>query len=124
MYKIALVFSFFLFFQSICHAQSIAKTAENKVEISDNKNVKKAIIIYGSPDCHHCIDTKKFLTEHQISFVFQDIDHDKTAVQEMLSKLRAANISTKGLGIPVIDKNGEIFQNKGNFDDFLKKLIE
>jgi glutaredoxin len=84
----------------------------------------KTIIVYGSPDCHHCIDTKKFLTDNNINFVFCDIDHDKTAVQEMLSKLKAAKISTSNLGIPVIDKYGEIFQNKGNFDDFLKKIKE
>jgi glutaredoxin 3 len=40
----------------------------------------------------------------------------------MLGKLRAAKISANGLGIPVIDKYGEVFTNNINFEDFLKKL--
>jgi hypothetical protein len=42
----------------------------------------------------------------------------------MLAKLKKANISLNNLGIPVIDKYGEIFTNNANFDDFLKKLIQ
>ncbi len=106
-----------------CQAQTIKKTTSTIVAATQTVN-KKLLIVYGSPDCHHCTDTKKFLTDNKINFVFCDIDHDKTAVQEMLSKLKAAKISTQGLGIPVIDKNGQIFQNNGNFDDFLKKLID
>jgi len=66
---------------------------------------------------------KKQLTENKITFTFFDIDTDNTALDEMLSKLKKANISTKNLGIPVIDKEGEIFSNNTNFEDFLKKLL-
>ena len=57
---------------------------------------KKVIMVYGSPDCHHCIDTKKFLTENKIEFVFYDIDSDRNALNEMLAKLKAAKISANG----------------------------
>jgi glutaredoxin 3 len=83
---------------------------------------KKTIIIYGSDECHHCTDTKAFLKERKIDFVFFDIDKNPTALQEMLHKLRKANISLSNLGIPVVDKNGTLFSNNGDFQEFLKKL--
>lgn len=124
MNKLPLAFLFLLLFQSTCFAQFVEKTDKNTTESLSQKVTKKTIIIYGSPDCHHCIDTKKWLTDHKIDFIFCDIDHDKNAVREMLFKLKVAKIPTNNLGIPVIDKNGEMFQNKGDFDDFLNKLIE
>jgi len=84
----------------------------------------KTIIIYGSPDCHYCIASKNFLIEHKIPFIFFDIDTNKDALNEMLSKLKKANISLNNLGIPVIDKYGAIFTNNAKFDDFLIKLIQ
>ena len=84
----------------------------------------KTIIIYGSPDCHYCTASKNLLIEHKIPFVFFDIDTNKAALNEMLAKLKKANISLNNLGIPVVDKYGEIFTNNANFDDFLKKLIQ
>ena len=84
----------------------------------------KTIILYGSPDCHYCIASKNLLIEHKIPFVFFDIDTNKDALNEMLAKLKKSNISLNNLGIPVIDKYGEIFTNNANFDDFLKKLIQ
>lgn len=112
-----LLILFISFFQFSLNAQAIG-TAEKKVEEN-----KKAIIIYGSPDCHYCIAAKNALIEHNIDFVFFDIDTNKEALNEMLTKLRKANISTSNLGIPVIDKYGELFSNNTNFDDFLKRLI-
>jgi glutaredoxin len=115
MKKITFLFLlFFAFFQFNLNAQAIAKP----------EKTKKVIIIYGSPDCHYCTDAKNILIENKIDFIFYDIDTDKVALNEMLAKLKAAKISTSGLGIPVIDKYGEIFSNNANFDDFLKKLIQ
>jgi glutaredoxin 3 len=108
---------FFTLFQINLNAQTISKT-----ERVDEKR-KKVILIYGSPDCHYCIDTKNILIENKIDFIFYDIDTDKVALNEMLVKLRKANISANNLGIPVIDKYGEIFSNNTIFDDFIKKLI-
>jgi len=109
-----LLLFFFAFFQFNLNAQAIAKPEETK----------KVIIIYGSPDCHYCTDTKNILIENKIDFIFYDIDTDKVALDEMLAKLRKANISTTNLGIPIIDKYGELFSNNTTFDDFLKKLIQ
>ena len=83
---------------------------------------KKTIIVYGSDECHHCTDTKAFLKERKIDFVFFDIDKNPTALQEMLHKLRKANISLSNLGIPVVDKYGTLFSNNGDFQEFLKKI--
>jgi glutaredoxin 3 len=113
-----LLLFFFAFFQFNLNAQAITKP-EELVE-----KTKKVIIIYGSPDCHYCTDAKNILFENKIDFIFYDIDTDKIALNEMLAKLRKANISTNNLGIPVIDKSGEIFSNNTTFDDFLKKLIQ
>lgn len=89
---------------------------------NQNKEKSTAIIIYGSYECHHCIETKVYLKEKKISFVFYDIDKNPEALNEMLSKLRNANVSTSNLGIPVVDKNGILFSNNGDFQEFLKKL--
>lgn len=113
-----LLLFFFAFFQFNLNAQAITKP-EKLVE-----KTKKVILIYGSPDCHYCTDAKKILIENKIDFIFYDIDTDPVALKEMLDKLKAAKISTSGLGIPVIDKYGEIFSNNTTFDDFLKKLIQ
>jgi glutaredoxin 3 len=102
-----LLFFFTAFIPSQLHAQ---------------EKSKKAIIVYGSNDCHHCIDTKAYLKKNNIEFVFFDIDKNVAALKEMLAKLKNAGISTSNLGIPVIDKQGVIFTNNGVFEEFLKKL--
>lgn len=118
MKKVAYLFLLFsLLFQFNLNAQAITKP-----EKKDEKT-KKVILIYGSPDCHYCMDTKNILIENKIDFIFYDIDTDKVALNEMLAKLKAAKISTNNLGIPVIDKYGELFSNNTTFDDFIKKLI-
>lgn len=104
------------FFVTTSYGNLMAQEVQNKT------TEKAAMIVYGSDDCHHCINTKKYLSEHNIPFVFYDIDKNQEALQEMLSKLRKAGISTSNLGIPVIDKQGVVFTNVGVFEDFLKKL--
>ena len=103
------IFFFALFFNSSLHAQ-------------EKKQIKSVMIVYGSEDCHYCIDTKKYLKDNNIEFVFFDIDKNQEALQEMLFKLKNSGISTSNLGIPVIDKQGIIFTNNGVFEEFLKKL--
>ena len=88
----------------------------------NTKPVVNKVIIYGSDECHHCTDTKAFLTQNNISFEFFDIDKNPEALKEMLLKLKNANISTQNLGIPVVDKNGVIYTNTGVFEEFLQKL--
>lgn len=103
-------------FLGICNPEAIAQGVQKEMPKS------KVIIVYGSDDCQHCTDTKAFLKENNIEFVFYDIDKNQEALKEMLTKLRNANISTSNLGIPVIDKQGVLFMNNGAFEDFLKKL--
>lgn len=83
---------------------------------------KNDIIVYGSDSCHSCLDTKAFLKQREIKFIFYDIDLNKEKEQEMLVKLKKANISIRTLNLPVIDLKGQIQLNKGNLDDFLKGL--
>lgn len=118
MKKISFLLLLFLgIFQYNLNAQTVVKQKKQL------EKTKKVILIYGSPDCHYCIDAKNLLVKNKIDFIFYNIDTDKVALNKMLSKLKKANISTNNLGIPVIDKYGEIFSNNVNFDDFLKKLI-
>lgn len=116
-----IVLTLFLLCFSLLHTNLFAQTEihpEKKVETT-----KKVIFVYGSSNCHYCTDAKNILIENKIDFIFYDIDTDKVALNEMLTKLRKANISTNNLGIPVIDKYGELFSNNTTFDDFIKKLI-
>lgn len=92
---------------------------ENKIKSEPEPTV---LVVYGSDTCYHCIDTKLFLKNNSISFVFYDIDKDPIALKEMLTKLKKANISITNLGIPIVDKRGQLIQNNGNFEDFLNKL--
>ena len=94
--------------------------AQEKPKKSEPKST--VLVVYGSDSCHHCIDTKLFLKNNSINFVFYDIDKDPVALREMLAKLKEANISTANLGIPVVDKQGQFIINNGNFEDFLNKL--
>ena len=93
-----------------------------QTDLSAQEASKKVMIVYGSDECHHCIDTKAYLKKNNIDFIFFDIDKNADALKEMLSKLKNAGISTSNLGIPVIDKQGLIFTNNGVFEEFLKKL--
>ncbi|MDB9733010.1 hypothetical protein N8387_09760 [Polaribacter sp.] len=85
---------------------------------------KEKIIVYGSDSCHSCLDTKKFLKQRNIKFIYYDIDVNKKKEKEMLEKLQKANISINTLNLPVIDNKGVIFLNKGNLKEFLKFLDE
>ena len=119
MKKLSFLFLFFLIMSQFnLSAQAIVKSEKNI------EKIKKPIFIYGSSDCHFCMATKQKLIENKIDFVFYDIDTDKEALSEMLSKLKNANISTNNLGIPVIDKYGEIFTNNADFNDFLIKIVK
>ena len=108
---------FFCFLFTIIFNSEVFSQQHNQ-----NKEKSTVIIIYGSDDCHHCIDTKAFLKKNNIEFIFYDIDKNPQALNEMLTKLRKANISTSNLGIPVVDKKGVLFSNNGDFQEFLKKL--
>lgn len=91
---------------------------------SNTQNKQVAIIIYGSDTCHYCLDAKKHAEDQKLNFVYFDIDKDENALREMLNKLRANNIATSNLNLPVIDKNGIVFTNEPDFTIFLNKLTQ
>lgn len=105
-----------------CFLYAVLNTSAFAQQNKQNDLKNNSIIIYGSDDCHHCIETKAYLTEKKIAFVFYDIDKNTEALKEMLTKLRNHNISTSNIGIPVVDKKGVLFSNNGDFQEFLKKL--
>jgi glutaredoxin len=88
------------------------------------QEITKSIIVYGSDTCHYCVDTKQFLKDKKVDFMYYDVDVNQEKLQEMLRKLRKANIATSNLSLPVIDKGGEIFTNSNPFEAFLKKILE
>jgi glutaredoxin len=94
------------------NAQSLAKKTQKQ----------EKIIVYGSDTCHYCIDTKAYLKEKNINFIYYDIDLNKAKETEMITKLTNASISVASLSLPVIDYKGDIFLNKGNFEEFLKVI--
>lgn len=109
-----LLFFLTLFFHCNGNAQSTIKQ-ENNI---------KVILIYGSSGCHYCTDLKESLSKKQIAFIFYDIDNDKLALNQMLTKLISAKISTNNLQIPVVDKYGVMYVNNENFKDFITKITE
>lgn len=86
------------------------------------KKEVKALIVYGSDTCHYCIDTKEYLKERNIEFIYLDVDINLLKQREMLVKLQNAGISIDNLSLPVVDMQGELIMNGGDFEDFLKKL--
>ncbi len=100
---------------------TIQSSGQDKINIKTNSKTKQ-IIVYGSDTCHYCIDTKTFLQSKNIEFTYYDIDVNKVKEQEMLVKLKKANIPVYTLSLPVIDNKGDVFLNEGDFKEFLKLL--
>jgi glutaredoxin len=94
--------------------------------VSDSVTIKKELkkmIIYGSDTCHYCLDTKAYLKERKIEFSYYDVDVNLLKQREMLIKMQKTNMSVDNLSLPVVEKNGKLFMNNGDFDNFLKGLI-
>ena len=92
-------------------------------EIASQQN-SKPIIVYGSDTCHYCIDTKSFLKENKINFIYYDVDVNLTKQREMLIKVQKSGMSVDNLSLPVIHKNDTLFMNTEDFDVFLERLID
>lgn len=82
----------------------------------------KKLIVYGSDTCHYCIDTKAYLKERSIDFIYYDVDVNLLKQREMLIKLQKAGISVDNLSLPVVDLGEKLVMNGANFENFLKKL--
>ena len=102
----------------------IALSSNAKLLSDDVFQEQKIIIVYGSDTCHYCTDTKAFLKEKNVKFVYYDVDVNLEKQQEMLNKLIKASIDVSSLSLPVIDKGGELFINGKDFSVFLKRIIE
>ncbi|WP_242202881.1 glutaredoxin family protein [Aestuariivivens insulae] len=96
-------------------SDSISKT------VTEQKTSEK-VIVYGSDTCHYCIDTKAYLKEKKIDFIYYDVDVNLLKQREMLVKLQKAGVPVDNLSLPVVDLNGKLVMNGSNFEDFLKKL--
>lgn len=101
-----------------------AFSQENKTDNVNNLAISKKLIIYGSDTCHYCLDTKSFLKNNNIEFIYYDVDVNIDKQNEMIMKLKSAKISISNLNLPVVDKKGDIFTNNMKFDEFLNKIIE
>lgn len=101
------------FFSSQLLAQGISETQSQQV-----------LIVYGSDTCHYCIETKEILTEKKINFQYYDVDTNRPKLQEMLDMLEENNFSLSNVQLPVVDRNGDVFMNDSDFDQFIEKLIK
>ncbi|WP_029453430.1 glutaredoxin family protein [Clostridium algidicarnis] len=72
------------------------------------------ITVYSTETCPWCIKVKEYLRENKISFNEKDINLDRNAAIEMMSK------SGQG-GVPVLDIDGKIIVgfDKENIDKVL-----
>lgn len=68
----------------------------------------KNVIVYGADWCADCRRVKAILDEHSIPYIYKNVEEDKMAVEEMLSKT-----GNKYL-IPTLDIDGLICQNPSN----------
>ncbi|MBU3203008.1 glutaredoxin domain-containing protein [Clostridium algidicarnis] len=77
------------------------------------------ITVYSTETCPWCIKVKEYLRENKISFNEKDINLDRNAAIEMMSK------SGQG-GVPVLDIDGKIIVgfDKENIDKVLSLLSE
>lgn len=118
-----------LFILSIVFLMSFNNTSFGQVleSVSKEKTTEKELkrlIIYGSDTCHYCIDTKAYLKERKVDFIYYDVDVNLVKQREMVVKIQKAGMSLDNLSLPVIEKNGNLLMNNGDFDTFLKGLID
>lgn len=117
------------FILTIVFTVTLSQLAFSQAKHSDKKVVKELkandIIVYGSDTCHYCIETKEFLKEKQIKFIYYDVDVNLEKQNEMVEKLQKAGISLDAISLPIVDLQGKLkMNNVANFEGFLKSLIE
>lgn len=115
------VFIFSIIVISTIGQIGFGQVANPNDNLTSQKKLKK-MIVYGSDTCHYCIDTKAFLQEKRIDFIYYDIDVNLAEQREMVLKLQKAGISIDNLSLPVVDLNGKLIMNGDDFEGFLKKL--
>ena len=61
----------------------------------------KKVLIYSTPTCPYCKQTKDFLKQNNIKYTEIDVSSDEKRAQEMIEK-------SGQMGVPVIDIEGQI----------------
>lgn len=61
----------------------------------------KKVLIYSTPTCPYCKQTKDFLKQNNIKYAEVDVSSDEKKAQEMIEK-------SGQMGVPVIDIEGQI----------------
>ncbi len=117
------------FILSIVFTITLSQVVFSQAKHSDKKVVKELkandVIVYGSDTCHYCIDTKEFLKEKQIKFIYYDVDVNFEKQNEMVEKLQKAGIPLDAISLPLVDLKGKLKMNNAtDFEGFLKSLIE
>ena len=102
----------------------ITLISQKKLLSVDFFQEQKIIIVYGSDTCHYCTETKEYLKEKKVKFIYFDVDVNIEKQQEMLVKLQKANISIETLILPVVDKKGVLITNGEDFEAFKKIIIK
>jgi len=67
----------------------------------------KEIIVYGSANCHHCVEFKVQLDSVGFTDDFRDVEFNSMMNNEMNAKVRASGV-LGGFKYPVIDIDGNI----------------
>jgi len=62
---------------------------------------QKKVIIYSTPTCPYCKQTKDYFTEKGVEYQDIDVASDSAKAQEMIAK-------SGQMGVPVLDINGKI----------------
>ena len=63
--------------------------------------MEKEVVIFSTPTCHFCQQTKEFLKEHNIDFTEHDVSVDQEKRQEMIEK-------SGQMGVPVLFVGEEV----------------
>ncbi len=67
----------------------------------------RSIIVYGSDNCHHCVEFKVKLDSLGFTYDFRDVEFNQMMNDEMVSKVRASG-EMGGFKYPVVDIEGDI----------------
>ncbi|HSU72479.1 MAG TPA: glutaredoxin domain-containing protein [Candidatus Binatia bacterium] len=59
------------------------------------------VLIYSTPTCPYCKQTKDFLKQNNVKYAEVDVSSDEKKAQEMIEK-------SGQMGVPVIDIDGQI----------------
>lgn len=112
-----------VFFLTLVDVIPTQASIPNSNPLNEQQKPQK-IIVYGSDSCHYCLDTKDYLKKYNVPFVYYDVDQNTPKLNEMITKLLKNQIALDNVSLPVIDSNGKITMNNGDFDTFLKTLTE